>query len=65
MIVKVLITTPGRVGESAIKSSRTLVDVPIAEVRAGHGDIDEILKVIDAESTMIDVSTSKVVLLLM
>lgn len=52
-------------GESAIKSSRTLVDVPIAEVRAGHGDIDEILKVIDAESTMIDVSTSKVVLLLM
>lgn len=54
----------GRVGESAIKSSRTLVDVPIAEVRAGHGDIDEILKVIDAESTIIELAESKVMSLL-
>lgn len=27
-----------------------MVEVPIADVRAGHGEIDEILKVIDAES---------------
>lgn len=40
-----LIIASGRVGGSA-------VEVPLTEVRAGHGDVDEILKVIDAESTM-------------
>jgi len=55
----VLTTATGRVGESAIKSSRTLVDIPIAEVRAGHGDIDEILKVIDAESKIVELAVSK------
>lgn len=59
-----LITAPGRVGESAIKSSRTLVEVPIAEVRAGHGDIDDILEVIDAESKTIELAASNLVLLL-
>lgn len=46
-----LIVDKGRVVESAIKSSHELVEVPIGDVRAGHAEVDEILKVIDAEST--------------
>ncbi|KAG9943476.1 hypothetical protein KCU85_g8660, partial [Aureobasidium melanogenum] len=42
-------STWGRVVESAIKSSHELVEVPIGDVRAGHAEVDEILKVIDAE----------------
>jgi hypothetical protein len=60
----VLITAPGRVGESAFKSSRTVVEAPIAEIRAGHVEIDAILKLIDAESTF-GLTASGVVLLLM
>ncbi|KAG9599008.1 hypothetical protein KCU77_g4339, partial [Aureobasidium melanogenum] len=43
-------STWGRVLESAVRSSHDLVEVPIGAVRAGHGEVDEILKVIDAES---------------
>ncbi|KAH0335580.1 ankyrin, partial [Aureobasidium melanogenum] len=38
-----------RVGGSAFKSPHDLIEVPIADFRAGHGEVDEILKIIDAE----------------
>jgi hypothetical protein len=46
----VLIFGQGRLGESAFKSPHDLVEMPIADVRASHGEVDETLKTIDAES---------------
>ncbi|KAH0171452.1 hypothetical protein KCU67_g2167, partial [Aureobasidium melanogenum] len=42
-------STSRRFVEGAIRSSHDLVEAPIGDVRAGHGEVDETLKLIDAE----------------